>query len=1593
MVESIAIIGMGCRFPGAADPVAFWDLLQNGISAIAPVPPERWNVDAYYAPEAATPGKMNTRYGGFLRTIDQFDPGFFGISPREAERMDPQQRLVLEVAWESLENATIIPAQLAGSATGVFIGCGNFDYGILLSRDAEKISAYDGTGSTIGIAANRLSYLLNLRGPSIALETACSSSLVALHLACRSLQTGESDLCLAGAVSLMLSPEQTIAYSQARMMAPDGRCKTFDADADGYVRGEGCGVVVLKRLSDALRDGDRIQAIVRGSAVNQDGLSNGLTAPNGPSQQAVIQKALQQAGVQPSEISYLEAHGTGTSLGDPIEVRSLQAVLGQGRTADQPCWLGSVKTNIGHLEAAAGMAGLIKTVLALQHRLIPPHLNLQTLNPRITLAGTPFAIPTAPQPWQVNGRRLAGISSFGFGGTNAHVILEEAPDRAGASEPDEAVPPEPMVAPVNPSPHLLVLSAKTEPALQDMAQRYATHLAAHPHLNLSDVCWTAATGRSLFEHRLAIAADSLPQLQERLSAFAAGAQGSDWQQFQMTGHKSPRVAFLFTGQGSQFVGMGRELYDTEPVFREVLDQCDALLRPYLPQPLLQVLYPSNGAGHRLDQTAYTQPALFALEYALSQLWQSWGIEPALVMGHSVGEYVAACVAGVFSLEDGLRLIAERGRLMQALPEGGGMVAVLATPDWVSAQLTRLGGVAIAAINGPQSVVISGPQSALDAMVALCAEQDVKTKPLVVSHAFHSPLMEPMVADFRAVLDSIQLHSPRLPLVSNLTGTLATTEVTQPDYWCQHILQPVRFAEGMQALVQQKCSILLEIGAKPILLGMGRACLETDLAESLTWLPSLRPGQPDRTVLFHSLAALAVRGAALRWQQLEPQAHGINLPTYPFQRQRYWMEEGKAIAPRSIPSAPLLEWLQQNDPSQLVQQLAGELDPAEVELLPRLLERLTQQHQQALELDTVQNWLYQVQWQRLPLPPQSAAATVPGPWLIFADAGGVGRALADHLQQQGQSCRLVYAASSTGELDPAVERLHPLDREGCDRLLQTFPANRNARIVYLWGLDLPSGAALDPTSLQESQNLGCLGVLTLLQSLLRQPSPAPLWLVTRGATAAKGGVTAPAQAPLWGMGRVVALEHSECWGGMVDLDPTPRPTEPADLIALMAEPTVEDAIALRTDQRYAARLLPAESQLMQPLGLSPDATYLITGGLGALGLRVAEWLVQRGARYLVLVGRRGADAQGLAAIARLEQAGATIQVARADVAEESDMARVLEELTATLPPLRGVIHAAGLVNYQTLPELEAETFAAVLRPKLLGGWVLHRLTQALPLDFFVLFSSIAAVWGSKGQAHYAAANHFLDALASYRQTLGLPATSINWGPWAEGGMASPEAQDWLTHLGVQLLPPTLGLTALGHLLTGATPQTTVASVNWTQFKSFYEIRGKRPLLEHLGVAEAAPAPSPAQAQSSALRQQLQAALERDRPQLLIAHLQTALGKVLGWSPEDLPDPERGFFEMGMDSLMAIEFRTRLETDLGTSLPATLAFEAPTIADLAEYLGGTVLGWHDTPAEAPPPPPPTAAPTPADWDGSELMEDELERLIADRIAKLEQLVRAI
>ncbi len=890
-VQPIAIVSMGCRFPSdaadpadAADPESFWQLLRDGVDAISEVPSQRWDIDQWYDPAPDAAGKMNSRWGGFLKDIDQFDPAFFGISEFEAANLDPQQRLLLEVSWEALERAGLTLEQLMDCPVGVYVGICSNEYQALALSDVSRINPYSYLGTAHSATAGRLSYWLGLRGPNVPVDTACSSSLVAVHLACQALRVGECDMALAGGVNLIVSPHGTICLSKMQALSPTGRCRTFDASADGYVRSEGCGMLVLKRLSEAQADGDPILAVIRGTAVNQDGRSQGPTAPNGPAQQEVIRRALEQAQVAPAAVGYVETHGTGTFLGDPIEVQALASVLGEGRTSDQPVVIGSAKSNIGHGEAVAGVTGLIKAVLVLQHGAIPPTIHFEKPNPHIPWDELPVHVADKLMPWPADGApRIAGVSSFGFSGTNVHIILEEVPTPVQQEEREALKRPQ----------HLVTLSARNTGALVEQARRLGEHLVSHPKFSLEDVAFSLSTTRTHYPQRLALPASSREELLEKLSALVKGEQpaGCAVSRNDTRSSSNGKTAFLFSGQGVRYVGMGRELYETQPVFRECLDRCARLLEPQLEKPLLEVMFALSGdePGGLLDQPRYTQPALFALEYALWELWRSWGVKPDVLMGHGVGEVVAACAAGVFHLEDGIELIAARGRFQQELPPGS-MVLVGAEESQVAdALLPYAETVAIAAVNGLFQTVISGRTTDVAEIASRFAARGVKTTDLGVSHGFHSPLAEPGTEAFQKVAEAIAYQTPQLSLISNVSGAPAGEEIAHACYWVRHARETVRFRDGMQTLQDYGVRTFLELGPQPTLLALGAACLPDDVQAS--WLPSLEKGCSDWSVILSSLAEWYCHGRTVDWRSFEAPYSGrrVDLPTYPFQRQRFWLD--------------------------------------------------------------------------------------------------------------------------------------------------------------------------------------------------------------------------------------------------------------------------------------------------------------------------------------------------------------------------------------------------------------------------------------------------------------------------------------------------------------------------------------------------------------------------------------------------------------------------------------------------------------------------------------------------------------------------------
>lgn len=863
--EAIAVVGMGCRFPGAEQGLsAYLDLLRHGIDAIGPMPAWRWRVADYFDADPERPGKMYVREGGFIQHLDRFDADFFGISPREAMAMDPQQRLWLEVCWEALEHANIVPGDLFSTQTGVFVGASSFDFAAVMAKKlpSDQVDAYLGTGASLNMLAGRLSYWLGLTGPSMAIDTACSSSLVAVHNACQSLRAGECHMAIAGGVNVILAPETYVAFSRAGMLSAGARCKTFAEDADGFIRSEGCGAVVLKRLSDAEKQGDRIWAVIRGSAVNQDGASGGLTIPSGPSQQAVINAALTTAGVKAEQVGYIEAHGTGTPLGDPIEMRALAACYGK-HPDRSPVYIASVKTNLGHVEAAAGIAGLIKTVLSLHEAELFPHLHFSRPSSHIDWQAWPVKIPLVRQAWPADGHsRLAAVSSFGLSGTNAHLIVEQAP-ACGQTRQAEAV-----------GINLLLLSAKTLPALQQLASEYATRLFGSEAAVLADICHTANSRRSRFAHRLAVTADSVAECKSRLLAFAE--QGAAFSGYRHVTRAKPRIGLAFTGQGSQWPGMAVQLYGDYPEFSRQIDRCDQLLRQVSTIDLKRLLLDESADDIHLSVNA--QPALFAFEYALAKQWQTWGLSPVCLIGHSLGEYVAACIAGVFDLEQSLRLIVKRAKLMQEAPGRGGMAAVFTCAERLQTMLTGFPSLSIAAYNSAENQVVSGEEIELSGFLQVCAEQGLEYRRLNTSHGFHSPCMQPILPEFAACFAGVALNAASIPIIANLTGDLASAAYAEADYWLRHLRQPVLFQQSLETLARQDVDLWLEIGPKPVLTGLIR-----QQAANVTAV-SACPG--NQGSFNQALAEAVASGLELNWQALNV-GQLTDLPTYPWQRQRYW----------------------------------------------------------------------------------------------------------------------------------------------------------------------------------------------------------------------------------------------------------------------------------------------------------------------------------------------------------------------------------------------------------------------------------------------------------------------------------------------------------------------------------------------------------------------------------------------------------------------------------------------------------------------------------------------------------------------------------
>lgn len=1437
--EAVAIVGMAFRLPAADGKEAqtdaqFWQLLLEGGSAIRPMPAGR------FRHHKDIPG-----FGAFLNHPADFDAAFFGMSPREAINTDPQQRMLLEVSWHALEDAGMCPSRLNGTDVGVYVGIGTGDYSHLpfITGDSSHLDAYYGTGNSFAAACGRLSYFYGWEGPSVAVDTACSSAHSALHMACQALHLGECDTALAAGVKLQLLPEVDQVLHKAGMLALDGQCKTFDASADGYVRGEGCVAFLLKPLAQAQADGDPIRAIIRGSLVRQDGASSSLSAPNGDAQRRLLQRVLQRAGLRPDDIDYLELHGTGTRLGDPIEYQSVADVF-SGRQAADPLWMGSVKTNIGHLEAAAGASGVVKAVLALEHGVIPPHVGLNHLNPLINLDIIPARLPLQPQPWpQRDQPRRAGVTSYGFAGTLAHVVLEQAPQLA--TEPAEDIG----------QPQLLLLSAKHPDSLQRLREAWIAQLdASQPLASL------VASQARLREHhalRLAVVASDPQQMQAALRDATAGEALN----------VQPRVGFMFTGQGAQYCGMTRELYQQEPAFRAALDDAEATITPWLGESLLALMF--DGDSERLNQTAITQPALFAVGYALARLWQSYGVQPVVMLGHSIGEFAALVIAGSLTLSDAARLVVRRGALMQTLPAGGGMLAVRLSAAELEQRLAALSTedsaqVAIAAMNGEEDSVLAGAQTVLDTLRSQLELETISARPLTVSHAFHSPLLDPILDDWQQSCASVPTQAPAINLISTLSGE-ALSHAPDGNYWRQHARQAVRFHQAL-AVAAQQCDVLLEIGPHAILTALAqRQLLSHRPAHPVAVVASQRRNSDQLTCWREALRDLYLAGANFNWEAADcatfsaPLLSPRQLPRYPFHRQTYWLDyDGDA------PREPL--------PLQ-------------------------------------------------PMPVHSSAEVVP----LYT---------------------LQWEVIDTPAIPPHGRRYWLLgDETCCDQLADSFAAiNVDAQLCNDAEQLVRDWQQQDVAVFMPPADDACWSLITLLQQIQQLKGSLHLMLITRNAQAPRPAACDADQAALWGAARALAIEYSACKWLMLDMEAESGISQVANAILRAASCFgEEDALCVRQQQWLHPCLTPAVQEALSPridFTIDDNTAVLVVGAWGALGRHISEWLIRHGAHHLVLTGRQAPRRNVQAWLQHWRNRGITLTCVEADITQPASVTALFARIDELDQPLAGVFHCAGVGRFNPLDTLTRDDYQAVAAAKITGTRLLDEHTRHLPLRWFVCFTSISGVWGSRLQIHYGAANAWQDAFMRQRRHLGLPGLSISCGPW-NGGSGMSEVDDsllqYLRRAGIQRQSPARYLATLDTLF--STDMTAAdfpafwlaAEVDWQKFVPLFALYNPVHLFSRCAAQQPQHTVPVADIQARELHQ-----LSRtEQHQVIHDFVRNELARTLRIEPHNI-QPDSELLALGMDSILIMDFSRRCDSELGISCPLKTLFEHSTPARLISWL---------------------------------------------------------
>jgi phthiocerol/phenolphthiocerol synthesis type-I polyketide synthase E len=1523
--NAIAIVGMAGRFPGARTLEEFWRNLRDGVESI-----EEFNAADLAAERVDSTLARNPRYvarGTVLEDAERFDAAFFGYSPREAEILDPQQRVFLEAAWAAMEDAGYA-GDCAGRAVGVYAGAGMNGY-LLRQIWANPafvalVGAYQiMVGNDKDFLATRVSYRLDLRGPSVTVQTACSTSLVAVVVACRALQRGECDMALAGGVAIPFPQRGGYLYEEGMILSPDGHCRPFDERAKGIRPGSGAGVVVLKRLEDAQADRDTIQAVITGAAVNNDGAAKaGYTAPSVEGQIEVIATAQALAGVDPRTIGYLEAHGTGTPLGDPIEISALTQVFRASTPDVGFCRLGSLKANLGHLDAAAGVASLIKTVLALRHRAFPPLVNFHRANPQLELPSSPFIAPTAATPWPTTGDepRRAGVSSFGIGGTNAHVVLEEAP----APEP----------SPPARAAQLLVLSARSEAALDWSTADLADHLESSPETRLADVSYTLQLGRKAFSHRRALVA------RDALEAAAAlrRPQAAPVMAGVRSGADRP-VAFLFSGQGSQHPGMGHGLYETEPVYRDLVDRCAGLLEPHLGLDLRRILFTSAGEG-AIDETRLTQPALFVTEAALAALWESRGVKPSAMVGHSLGEYVAAHRAGVLTLEDALAAVAARGKLMQSMTPGT-MAGVQLPPEELAPLLAESPAVELAAVNAPGLCTVSGPSDAVETFLEHLAKRGVGARPLHTSHAFHSASMEPALRPFREVMEKVKLSPPTLPYVSNLTGTWITPEqATSPAYYSDHLRRAVRFEDGVRTIARDPSVILLEVGPGNALTTLARLTLGNDAARALSSLGHPRDKRPDDEAVLESAGRLWLAGAHLDWEGLHDgeAPRRVPLPTYPFERKRFWVE---ASAAKGAHASAAPDAGQHVAPPSVA---AVSTDPGD--------------------------WFFEPTWTR------SHAATsgcrLEGTWLLLTPQGRFGEAVERALAEAGASTVVVESGVELQRLGSGRFRVRPGVNEDLATVLKEVREDGGTvrGALYLWLIEKAPG---DPV------RLGYQALVTLAATL--QPTaeaPAFVLVGTEGAASVLDERVRHPEAAL-AMGPVLTLPAEVPWLRIRSVDlqiGTGRQAADAaarELIAEAATPDGENVVARRGGVRWVRRVerISAPKPNAAGLPVREKGAYLVTGGLGGVGLTLASWLAREYSARLLLTARTALppreewdawvashpaeerNATAIRAVREMEGVGAEVMVAAADVTANAAMGRAIEEACKRWGRLHGVIHAAGIPGNGRVAFLKDESEVRdVLAPKVDGLATLVQILGKEPLDFVALLSSISSIMGWARLGDYASANAVLDVFpdAASRPAAWRRVLAVNFSHWRDVGFAArvsvgaDRRQDWQEAMRTAI-PPQSGTEAFVRALASGRQQLVVAP---------YDIVEGMARLRGLSAA-ARQGPDRPQRETAAAREAQSPALDSSAPASPFDAPSTATEKKLAAIWSELLGVERvgvndDWFELGGHSLLATRLFSRIEQTTGKNLPLASLLEGATIKHLASLIGDTQE------AEIPPATPP-------------------------------------